>query len=85
MFAMGGPAAAIFTAGLAGVNDAFKAEEMASGSAAFTMIWHVGGLTGPALAGAAMGWWVPYGFSTVVAVSLIILALVNLAALRPAR
>lgn len=77
LFAMGGPAAAIFTAGLAGLNDAFTVPEMASGSAAFTMVWHVGGLTGPALAGLAMGWWDPFGFSLVVGISLAVLALAN--------
>lgn len=68
---MGGPAAVLYTAGLAGVNDAFTAEEMASGTAAFTVIWHVGGLSGPALVGLAMQLWNPHGFLVAIAAALL--------------
>jgi MFS family permease len=82
LFLMGGPAAAIYTAGLASVTDAFTAEEMPTGTAIFTMIWHIGGLSGPALAGLAMDWWNPFGFSLTIAVSLIILAVANAASFK---
>lgn len=82
MFVMGGPAAAIYTAGLASVNDAFSSEDMPSGTAAYTMIWHVGGLTGPAIAGAAMDIWDPYGLPAVVSVALVILVLTSASAVR---
>ena len=75
---MGGPAAVLYTAGLAGVNDAFTAEEMASGTAAFTVIWHMGGLSGPALVGLAMQIWDPYGFLIAIAAALAVLILANL-------
>ncbi len=80
MFVMGGPAAAIYTAGLASVNDAFSAEDMPSGTAAYTMIWHLGGLSGPALAGMAMDLWDPYGLSLVVGIALAVLVVANLSA-----
>ena len=82
LFLMGGPAAAIYTAGLASVTDAFTAEEMPTGTAIFTMIWHIGGLSGPALAGVAMDWWSPFGFSITIAVSLTILAVANAASFK---
>lgn len=75
---MGGPAAVLYTAGLAGVNDAFASEDMASGTAAFTVIWHIGGLSGPALVGLAMRLWDPYGFLIAVAVLLAALIAANL-------
>jgi MFS family permease len=81
MFLMGGPAAAIYTAGLASVNDAFTADDMPSGTAAFTMIWHVGGLSGPVIAGAAMALWEPFGLTVTLALSLAVLALANLISL----
>lgn len=84
IFLMGGPAVAIFTAGLAGISDAFTAEEMPSGTAMFTMVWHVGGLAGPVMAGVAMDVWNPFGFAAVIAASLMILALANGLAMRPA-
>ena len=74
---MGGPAAVLYTAGLAGVNDAFSAEEMASGTAAFTVIWHVGGLSGPAVVGLAMQVWDPYGFLVAIAAALAVLICTN--------
>lgn len=64
---MGGAAAAIYTAGLAAINDAFSAEDMPSGTAAFTILWYVGGLSGPATAGYAMDLWNPYGMAAAVA------------------
>lgn len=62
----GGCAAAIYTAGLAGINDAFSAAEMPSGTAAFSILWYVGGLSGPAAAGYAMDLWGPSGMVVVV-------------------
>lgn len=77
MFIMGEPTAAIYTAGLASVNDSFSAEDMPSGTAAYTMIWHVGGLSGPALAGIAMDWWDPFGLPLVVSAALVVLVAAN--------
>jgi MFS family permease len=80
---MGGPAAALFTAGLAGVNDKFSAEEMSSGTSAFTVVWHVGGLSGPALVGVAMDMWEPYGFPLMIGMALVLLVIANGRALWP--
>ena len=77
LLVMGGAAAAIYTSGLAGINDAFSAEEMPSGTSMFTMLWYLGGLLGPATAGFAMEWWNPYGMAAVVALSAVVLAVAN--------
>ncbi len=70
---MGGAAAAIYTAGLAAINDAFSAEDMPSGTAAFTILWYVGGLSGPVTAGYAMDLWNPYGMAAAVAAACAVL------------
>lgn len=77
LLVMGGAGAAIYTSGLAGINDAFSAEEMPSGTSMFTMLWYLGGLLGPATAGFAMEWWNPYGMAAVVALSVVVLAAAN--------
>ena len=74
---MGGGSAALYTAGLAGINDAFSAAEMPSGTAVFTMLWYVGGLTGPMVAGAAMEAWNPFGMAATAAAACAIVALIN--------
>lgn len=64
----GGCAAAIYTAGLAGINDAFSAAEMPSSTSVFSMFWYVGGLSGPAAAGYAVDLWDRFGMAAVVAI-----------------
>jgi MFS family permease len=73
LLVMGGAAAAIYTAGLAGINDAFSGDEMPSGTAAFSVLWYVGGLSGPVAAGYAMDLWDPYGMAAAVAAACAIL------------
>ena len=85
MLLMGGAAAAIYTAGLAGINDTFAPAEMPSGTAAFSVLWYVGGLTGPVLAGSAMEAWNPHGMPVVVAAACIALVAANAVALMGAR
>ncbi|HTN96038.1 MAG TPA: MFS transporter [Nordella sp.] len=65
----GGCAAAIYTAGLAGINDAFSAAEMPSGTSVFSMLWYIGGVSGPVAAGYAMDLWDPFGMAAVVAIA----------------
>jgi MFS family permease len=77
MLLMGGAAAAIYTAGLAGINDTFAQAEMPSGTAAFSVLWYVGGLTGPVLAGWAMETWNPHGMPVVVAAVCLALVAAN--------
>jgi MFS family permease len=76
---LGGAAAAIYTAGLAGINDTFTSAEMPSGTAAFSVLWYVGGLSGPLLAGAAMESWNPHGMPVVVATVCLALVAANAA------
>jgi MFS family permease len=77
LLVLGGAGAAIYTSGLAGINDAFSVDEMPSGTAMFSILWYLGGLAGPATAGFAMEWWNPYGMAAVVALSAVVLAAVN--------
>lgn len=74
---MGGSAAALYTAGLAGINDAFSARDMPSGTAMFNMLWYVGGLSGPVAAGYAMEAWNPHGMAATAAAACVMLALAN--------
>jgi MFS family permease len=78
---MGGCAAAIYTAGLAGINDAFNAAEMPSATTAFSMLWYVGGLSGPAAAGYAMTLWDPFGMTAVVAAACAAMVAIGMASL----
>lgn len=64
----------------AGINDAFSAAEMPSGTAVFSMLWYMGGLAGPMLAGAAMQAWDPYGMAATVAIAAVVVALANVPA-----
>jgi len=82
---MGGAAAAIYTAGLAAVNDGFSAEDMPSGTAAFTVLWYVGGLSGPVAAGYAMDLWNPYGMAAAVAAACAVLVGASVVAVFSAR
>ena len=84
MLLLGGVAAAIDTAGLAGINDTFAPAEMPSGTAAFSVLWYVGGLTGPVLAGSAMETWNPHGMPVVVAAVCLALVAANAATLMSA-
>jgi MFS family permease len=69
LLAMGGCAAAIYTTGLAAINDAFRPNEMPNATAGFSMLWYVGGLGGPAAAGYAMDMWGPIGMPAVIAIA----------------
>jgi MFS family permease len=85
LLVMGGAAAAIYTAGLASINDAFAAEEMPSGTAAFSVLWYVGGLSGPVVAGYAMDLWNPYGMAATVAMACAVLVGISAIAARADR
>jgi MFS family permease len=64
MLAIGASSGAFYAAGLAGVNDAFLPEEMASGTTVFSMLWYIGGQVGPVAAGYGMSLWEPHGDSS---------------------
>ena len=82
---LGGASSAIYTAGLVGINDAFTAEEMPSGTAAFSVLWYVGGLSGPVVAGYAMDLWSPHGMAATVAIACAVLAGASVIASRAVR
>jgi hypothetical protein len=46
---------------------------MPSGTAAFSVLWYVGGLSGPVVAGYAMDLWNPYGMAATVATACAVL------------
>lgn len=77
----GGCAAAIYTSGLAGINDAFSAAEMPCATTTFSMLWYVGGLSGPAAAGYAMSLWDPFGMTAVVAAACAVMVAIGAASL----
>jgi len=77
---IGAASGAFYTAGLAGINDAFDPEEMASGISVFSMLWYVGGLAGPIVGGYAMMAWDPNGIIATTVAASIIIGVVNLAA-----
>jgi len=77
LLVMGGASGALYTAGLAGINDSFSAQEMPSGAAAFNILWYIGGLSGPVAAGYAMQAWDPYGMAAIVAGACALLAVAN--------
>jgi MFS family permease len=85
MLLMGGGGAAIYTAGLASINDGFTPAEMPSGTAAFSVFWYIGGLSGPAAAGYAMDIWNPHGMPAVVAMACAALIAANAIAVFRAR
>jgi MFS family permease len=74
---IGAASAAVYTAGIAAISSAFNAEEMPSGTAAFNVIWYVGAVGGPAVAGYAMTLWDPHGVAASIIISCIVLGSVN--------
>ena len=54
IFLLGGLSAAVYAVALVLLGERFRGAELASATAAFTLMWNVGAAAGPALAGAAM-------------------------------
>lgn len=65
-FALGGVACAFYTLGLAILGERFARADLASANAAFLVLYQLGTLGGPPVAGAAMDAWPPLGFVGVV-------------------
>lgn len=61
-FLLGGVACAFYTLGLAILGERVAARELASANAAFLVLYQIGTLGGPPVAGAAMDAWPPLGF-----------------------
>ena len=67
VFAWGAAVGGMYTAGLAGLGSKFAAGDLPAASTGFTMVWEVGALCGPAIAGIAMQAWDPHGLAVVLA------------------
>lgn len=67
LFAWGAAVGGMYTAGLAGLGSKFAAGDLPAASTGFTMVWEVGALCGPAIAGIAMQVWDPHGLAVVLA------------------
>jgi MFS family permease len=78
VFAWGAAVGGMYTAGLSGLGSKFTAGDMPTASTGFTMIWEVGALCGPVIAGAAMQVWDPHGLAVVLAVLGTLLLLASL-------
>ena len=61
LFIWGGAAFGVYTVALAGLGDRYSGAMLLTGSAAFGLMWGVGGVIGPASAGGAMQLWGPAG------------------------
>jgi len=79
MFAWGGAAVALYTVGLILLGQRFKGAELASANAAFILMYNLGFLIGPPLAGYAMQLWPPHGFIAAIAGLTLLHALVTVA------
>jgi hypothetical protein len=59
----GGVIGSLYTVGLAHLSSRFTGANLASANAAFIFCYSLGGLSGPAVIGAAMDIWDPHGFA----------------------
>ena len=82
IFVWGGSAVALYTVGLVLLGERFKGGELANANSAFILMYSLGSLIGPPLAGYAMQLWRPDGFVAVIA-GLTFLHVIVTAALRP--
>lgn len=67
VFIWGGAVAGLYTVGLAHLGSKFQGSQLAAANAAFSFLYGVGTLSGPALGGAAMDAWNPHGFTLALA------------------
>lgn len=83
LFLWGGFVAGIYTVAMTIVGERFRGAELITANAAFGVLWGLGGLVGPSLAGVAMDLWDPHGLMAVLAASCFLF--VALTAFRQAR
>lgn len=67
MFLWGAAAGALYTGGIVGIGHYFKGTELAAANAGFIMMYAIGMLVGPSLAGASMQLWQPQGYIAILA------------------
>jgi MFS family permease len=68
LFIWGGAAFGVYTVALAGLGDRYSGAMLLTGSAAFGLMWGVGGIIGPASAGSAMQLWGPVGLPLILGI-----------------
>ena len=68
LFIWGGAAFGVYTVALAGLGDRYSGAMLLTGSAAFGLMWGVGGIIGPTLAGSAMQLWGPTGLPLILGI-----------------
>ena len=68
LFIWGGAAFGVYTVALAGLGDRYSGAMLLTGSAAFGLMWGVGGIIGPASAGGAMQLWGPAGLPIILGI-----------------
>ena len=82
VFAWGGAVGGMYTAGITSLGSKFAAADLPAASTGFTMVWEVGALSGPVIAGASMQVWDPHGMAAMLSV---LGAFLLLAAIRSCR
>lgn len=68
LFIWGGAAFGVYTMALSGLGDRYSGAMLLTGSAAFGMMWGMGGIVGPASAGAIMQIWGPAVFPLILGI-----------------
>lgn len=68
LFVFGGVVVGMYTVGLALLGERFKGADLAAANSAFVLMYSVGALVGPPVAGAAMDVWDPHGLAIAMAV-----------------
>ncbi|HUN49659.1 MAG TPA: MFS transporter, partial [Candidatus Sulfotelmatobacter sp.] len=69
LFVWGGITTALYPVVLSMLGDRFSGTELVAGNAAVIMLYGIGSLVGPALAGAAMDIWNPHGLTVLIALA----------------
>ena len=77
LFIWGGAAIGVYAMALAGLGDRYSGDMLLTGSAAFGLMWGVGGIVGPTAAGAAMQFLGPVTFPIALGLPFMLLALVG--------
>ena len=67
LFVFGGVVVGMYTVGLTMLGERFKGADLAAANSAFVLMYAVGALTGPPIAGAAMDIWNPHGLAIAMA------------------
>ena len=74
-FMLGGAVLGFYSLSLTILGERYPVESLALANAAFLILYQVGGMAGPASAGAAMDLWDPHGFALVLGALAVVLGL----------